>query len=114
MFVPLAASFLWARVLVKKWTRSATAQRVRGPCPARLKLALGPGEHVASRASGSRFTGSPTIGGRLAPVADSSANSEMAARRAGRSVLTRLFAIGTVGWAALRSEQPLDQKGARS
>ena len=39
-------------------------------------------------------TGSPTIAARLAPVADSSANSEIAARRARRSVLARLFAIG--------------------
>src|SRR5450755_1908440 len=35
--------------------------------------------------------------------ADSCANSEMAARRARRSVLVRLFAIGTVGCAALRT-----------
>jgi hypothetical protein len=39
-------------------------------------------------------TGSPTIAGRLAPVGDSYANSEIAARRARRSVLVRLFAIG--------------------
>jgi hypothetical protein len=39
-------------------------------------------------------TGSPTIAARLAPVADSCANSEIAARRARRSVLARLFAIG--------------------
>ena len=57
-------------------------------------------------------TGSPTIAGRLAPVADSSANSEIAARRARRSVLRRLFAIGLS--AVLHSEQPRDQKGARS
>ena len=34
------------------------------------------------------------IAARLAPVADSCANSEIAARRARRSVLARLFAIG--------------------
>jgi hypothetical protein len=153
----LEASFLWARVLVKKWTRSAVAQRARGPCPAGLELALGQREQVESRSSGSRFaespgvskprrqrtgpgrhptrgaqersvaaqpvataaraghtsrprpetdTGSPTIAGRLArsPIpADSCANSEMAARWARRSVLVRLFAIGTVGCAALRT-----------
>ena len=59
LFVPLPASFLWARILVKKWTRSAAAQRARRPCPAGLKLALGQGEHVASRSSGSRFAESP-------------------------------------------------------
>ena len=145
LFVPLPASFLWARILVKKWTRSAAAQRARRPCPAGLKLALGQGEHVASRSSGSRFAESPGAQGpggstpdppatphkecpgtlrggithrdhsasagrprppapnrhrvannrgRLAPVADSCANSEIAARRARRSVLGRLFAIG--------------------
>jgi hypothetical protein len=144
LFVPLPASFLWARILVKKWTRSAAAQRARRPCPAGLKLALGQGEHVASRSSGSRFAESPGAQGpggstpdppatpqgmprnapwrhhpsrpqrerrppppprpnrhrvannrgRLAPVADSCANSEIAARRARRSVLSRLFAIG--------------------
>src|SRR5450755_3056168 len=155
----LEASFLWARVLVKKWTRSAVGQRARGPCPAGLELALGEGEQVESRSSGSRFaesagiskrrrqrtgpgrhlrrgaqersvaaqpvattaraghtsrprpqtdTGSPTIAGCLArsPIpADSCANSEMAARRARRSVLVRLFAIGTVGCAALKNSR---------
>src|SRR5450755_3647694 len=51
----LEASFLWALVLVKKWTRSAVAARARGPCPAGLELALGQGEQVESRSSGSRF-----------------------------------------------------------
>src|SRR5450755_3668227 len=55
----LEASFLWARVLVKKWTRSAVAQRARGRCPAGLELALGQGERVESRSSGSRFAESP-------------------------------------------------------
>jgi hypothetical protein len=55
----LEASFLWARLLVKKWTRSAVAQRGRGPCPAGLELALGQGERVGSRSSGSRFAESP-------------------------------------------------------
>ena len=48
MLVPLEASFLWARVLVKKWTRSAAAQRARGPCPDVLELAPGQREQVES------------------------------------------------------------------
>src|SRR5450755_3357449 len=40
VFVPLEASFLWARVLVKKWTRSAVAPRARGPCPAATRQAV--------------------------------------------------------------------------
>jgi hypothetical protein len=55
----LEASFLWTRILVKKWTRSAVAQRARGPCPAGPELALAQSEQVESRSNSSRFAESP-------------------------------------------------------
>jgi hypothetical protein len=163
LFVPLAASFLWARILVKKWTRSAAAQRARRPCPAGLKLALGQGEHVASRSSGSRFAESPGAQGPGGSTPDPPATPQGMPRNApwrhhpsrpqrerrpppppppqtdtgspamtpgpGRRFLRKQRDRGapgasicaspvvryrTVGCAALSSEQPRDQKGARS
>ena len=79
----------------------AAAPRTHAPpdkeCPGTLRGGITHRDHSASAAAPAPAPNRHRVAnnrGRLAPVADSCANSEIAARRARRSVLGRLFAIG--------------------